>query len=131
MNHDCKRYIEEYLIESGLSYTILQPTHFMDLFPIPQFVREKGDEVVYSANWNPEIEFSFVALRDLGEAAEKVLVEREKHFAATYPVVGTEGMSYNRACKIAGELVGKKIVVKQKGFEEAVMGFFEDFWSGG
>ena len=29
MNHDCKRYVEEYLIESGLPYTILQPSHFI------------------------------------------------------------------------------------------------------
>lgn len=34
MNRDCKRYVEEYLIESGLQYTILQPSHFMDMFPI-------------------------------------------------------------------------------------------------
>jgi hypothetical protein len=27
LNHDCKRYVEEYLIESGLNYTIVQPSH--------------------------------------------------------------------------------------------------------
>lgn len=36
MNHDCKRYVEEYLIESGLEYTIVQPSHILDMFPVHQ-----------------------------------------------------------------------------------------------
>lgn len=30
VNHDRKRLTEEYLVESGLWYTILQPSHFVD-----------------------------------------------------------------------------------------------------
>lgn len=121
LNHDCKRFVEEYLFESGLPYTILQPTHFIDLFPVPKFVQEKGEEVTYEANWNPDIPFSFVALRDLGVAAKVVLEEREKHFLAMYPIVGTEKpMTYREVCGTVGEVAGKKVVVKQRGFEEAV-----------
>ena len=28
LNHDCKRYVEEYLVESGLNYTIVQPKSY-------------------------------------------------------------------------------------------------------
>jgi uncharacterized protein YbjT (DUF2867 family) len=123
MNHDVKRYVEEYLMESGLEYTILQPTHFMDMFPLAKLKEAKGDEVTYPANWNPEVEFSFVSLKDLAEAAQIVIQQREKHFGAAYNIVGTEKLSYNKACEIAGSVLGKKVVVKQKSFEEAVGGF--------
>lgn len=32
MNHNAKRYVEEYLMEPGLNFTILQPSHFVDGF---------------------------------------------------------------------------------------------------
>ena len=47
MNHDVKRYVEECLMESGLEYTILQPTQFMDIFPLVKMKEAKGDEVTY------------------------------------------------------------------------------------
>jgi uncharacterized protein YbjT (DUF2867 family) len=120
MNHDCKRFVEEYVMESGLNYTVLQPTHFMDLFPVTKFIEEDGNDVVYPANWNPDTPFSFVALKDLGEAAKVILEERERHFLATYPIVGTTPTTYRRVCEVVGEVIGKKVVAKQRAFEEAV-----------
>jgi uncharacterized protein YbjT (DUF2867 family) len=120
LNHDCKRFVEEYLMESGLQYTVLQPTHFMDLFPVPKLMQDPGEEVIYDANWNPDTPFSFIALADLGLAAKTVLEEREKHYLATYPVVGTSPMTYREVCGVVGEVLGKKVVVRQRGFEEAV-----------
>ncbi|KAI9816249.1 MAG: hypothetical protein M1827_001850 [Pycnora praestabilis] len=118
-NHDCKRYVEEYLIESGLPYTILQPTHFMDTFPVPLLMSQESP--VYSALWNPKIEFSYIALRDLGEASARVLEQRETHLMAIYPLVGTSPpMSYNRVCEIVSHKIGKQIKVTQKPFDEAV-----------
>jgi uncharacterized protein YbjT (DUF2867 family) len=131
LNHDCKRFVEEYLMESGLNYTILQPTHFMDMYPIANFLSEKDDEVTYPANWNPEIPFSFVALDDLGLAAKTVLEEREKHYLAYYPIVGTTPMTYSEVCSVVGKVIRKKIVVKQKGFEEAVETFSKILFGGG
>ena len=130
LNHDCRRFVEEYLMESKLQYTILQPTHFMDLYPSAKLMGEKGDEVLYEANWNPDIPFSFLGLSDLGLAAKRVLEERERHYLAYYPIVGTRPMSYREICGIVGEVIGKRILVKQRGFEEAVH-FFEGVLFGG
>lgn len=130
LNHDCKRFVEEYLMESGLDYTILQPTHFMDMYPIAKFLSESTGGAVYPANWNPETPFSFVALQDLGLAAKTVLEEREKHYLAYYPIVGTTPMNYREVCSVVGEVIGKKIVVKQKGFEEAVETFSKILFGG-
>ena len=120
MNHDCKRFVEEYLMESGLQYTVLQPTHLMDMYPVAKFVQDSANEVVYPANWNPDIPFSFVAIHDLGLAAKTVLEQRETHFLATYPIVGTLPMTYREVCEAVGEVIGKKVVIEQRGFEEAV-----------
>lgn len=56
-------------------------------------------------------------------AAAVVLAEREKHFGAASEVCGTEGMSYEAVCGVAGEVLGRRVVPRRKGFEEAVDGF--------
>ncbi|MCJ1457751.1 hypothetical protein MMC28_008120 [Mycoblastus sanguinarius] len=55
LNHDSKRPIEETLIESSLPYTILQPSHFMDMFPIAHLASQ--DQPVYTARWEPDVPF--------------------------------------------------------------------------
>lgn len=40
LHHKDKRHVEEALIESGLRYTILQPSNFMDNFPIQKLLYE-------------------------------------------------------------------------------------------
>lgn len=124
MNHDCKRYIEEYLIESGLGYTILCPTHFMDNFPIPMFLKQmeekKEGSLVFPAMWDPEIKFCFATLKDLADAAFTVIEGREKHFRAKYDIVSTEPLSYNEVLKQVGGVLGREIRAEQKPYEEAV-----------
>ncbi|MCJ1248203.1 hypothetical protein MMC30_005420 [Trapelia coarctata] len=125
LNHDCKRHVEEALIESGIPFTIIQPTHFMDMVPVAKMAKGEGDEVVFPAKWDPTVEFSFVALKDLGEIGAKIVDEGEKHDFATYEICGTAPTSYEEVCKIIGEAIGKKVVVEQAGYEEAVSGFLE------
>jgi uncharacterized protein YbjT (DUF2867 family) len=119
MNHDCKRYVEEALTESSLPYTILQPTHFMDMFSIAKLLSSPDPEVTCTINWNPDVEFTFVALSDLGAAAKVVLEERERHFYTSYELVGTGKLTYREICGIAGEVIGKKVKVEKRGSEEA------------
>ena len=106
-NHDNKRYAKEYLVESGLPYTILQPTHMMENFPMEKVVREA--EPVYPIPYNPEIVFTWVTARDVGEVAAHVLEERQKHFYATYPLVGTQPATYTEAIRQVSEVIGKEI----------------------
>jgi uncharacterized protein YbjT (DUF2867 family) len=119
LNHDVKRYVEEYLIESSLNYTILQPTHMMEMLPLQKLMEDK--EPVYQCNWSPGTKFSFVTTKDIGEAAAKALMQRELHYAATYQLVSTPSpLSYIEACGIVSEVIGKKVTVQQKSFEDAV-----------
>lgn len=121
MNHVGKFYVEEYLMESGLNYTILQPTHFMDTFPLATLMKQ--DSPVYNASWNPDNAFSFIALQDLGEVGAKVLEERERHYLAQYPLCSTEPLNYREMVSTISKAVGKEIEVKQRSFEAAVSEF--------
>ncbi|MCJ1421939.1 hypothetical protein MMC32_008306 [Xylographa parallela] len=130
LNHDCKRYVEEALLESGVPYTILQPTHFMEMIPLAKLAQEQGDKVVFPAKWDPSVGFSFVALKDFGEAGAKVLREGEKHYSASYEICGTGSVTYNEVMRIVGQNIGKDVVVKQVGLQEAADGFMK-MMSGG
>ena len=121
MNHDCKRYVEEYLIESGLPYTILQPSHFMDMFPIQKLLSE--EDPTYIARWDPDVKFSYTSLHDLGDAATKILEQREEHFWATYQMVSTSlPMGYREVCELASKVVGKEVRVETMPFQKTMEG---------
>lgn len=125
MNHDCKRYVEEYLIESGLNYTILSPAHFMDMFPLNSLFSQTITKPVLFASWNPDIPFSFLALRDLGECSAKVITEREKHFLAQYPLCSDGPYTYREACAIVGKEIGRDIEISPKEYTESVNGLLK------
>ncbi|MCJ1404971.1 hypothetical protein MMC11_008197 [Xylographa trunciseda] len=130
LNHDCKRYVEEALLESGVPYTILQPTHFMEMVPVAKLAQEKGNKVVFPAKWDPSIGFSFVALKDLGEVGAKVLREGQKHYSASYEICGTGPVSYSEVMKIVGQKIGKEVVAEQVGLQEAVDGLMKILFGG-
>jgi uncharacterized protein YbjT (DUF2867 family) len=118
MNHDCKRYVEEYLMESGLNFTILQPSHFFDNTPVALFMQQ--DEPAYPIPYNPDIKFSFTALRDLADITARVFEEREKHYYAVYPIISTMPTPYHEFLEIVGKAIGKPLKVEKKSFEECV-----------
>lgn len=124
LQYDCKRYIEEALIESGIPYTILQPGHFMDNFPLQKLL--SSEVPTCTARWGPDIPFSYTSMVDLGDAAAKVLEEGEKHFYATYQLISTTPpMGYRQVCEIAGKKIGKQIKVEQMPFQKTMEGDIE------
>lgn len=119
LNHDSKRLIQEYLVESTLRYTIIEPTHLMETFDLPRFIEE--DSIIMPRFWNPETLFSLVSTLDVGEASANILSDPEKHVYATYQLVGTsEPMSYVHAARIIGEELGRDVQLEHKPLEESV-----------
>ena len=118
-NHDGKRLVEEYLVESGLPYTIIQPSHMMETVSISNLVNQQ--DPVIPRFWNPAVPFSFVTARDVGEAAANILTQREKHFYATYQLVSTpEPLTYTAAAEIVSEEIGKTVRLDRRSLEEGV-----------
>ena len=120
LNHDRKRLIEEYLTESALPYTVLQPGHFADN-SIGKLVEQKDSaNPVFRAPHSPESAFSFSTVHDHAEVSVKVIQERAKHYYATYQVVSTRPMTYREYVRSVGDEMGKTIEVEQMPYEEVV-----------
>lgn len=117
MNHDCKRYVEEYLIESGLNYTIIQPSHILDQFPVEHLLQ--SEDPVFHASFDPQVTFSFTVLQDLAEAFATIINEREKHYLAEYTACSSGPTSYADLIAMLREEIGKPIRTVRKEFFES------------
>lgn len=86
LNYDGKRYVEEYLMETDLNWTIVQPSPFVDVMlpAIQGFATSKEPELVFTAGFNPKTRFSCLARRDLGEAVARIVEQRETYYFGLY-----------------------------------------------
>ncbi|KAJ3549261.1 hypothetical protein NM208_g591 [Fusarium decemcellulare] len=116
-NHDDKRYIEEALILSDLDYTILQPGDFFDM-AFPAATWSQMANPVRHAVTAQQARSSFIVLKDLGEAAAKVILERERHYQAQYPLVSIGPITYGEATVQVGKAIGKEIAIQDYSVEE-------------
>lgn len=117
VHHAAKRRVEEHLIESGLPFTILQPSTFLDNIPTARLI----EEPVYSSPWNIDTKFSFTTLRDNADALYRVLLEREDHFNAQYPIVSTKSPTSTRdVLTVIERKLNKTIEVKLLKEDKAV-----------
>lgn len=109
IHHAAKRRVELHLIESELPYTILQPSTFIDNIPIAHLLEEQ----VYNSPWDTGTKFSLTTLRDHADAMYRVLLEREEHFYAQYPVISThDPTSFSDVLSAIETELGKKITIK-------------------
>ena len=108
LNHDVKLAVEEYLVESRLNWTILQPTHFMQSSDLLGSV-ERGCLFV---PWDPANVISFVDARDMADVVKKVMDDGESHYNATYELVG-QTASYRDYGAAISRIAGKEIKVER------------------
>jgi len=105
LNHDVKRQVEEYLIESSL---ILQLTHFMQ--------NSNPVEAVKSGFWpltyNPDNEMGFIDLRDLAQVIKLVIDNAQKHYRARYELCG-ENLSYTKYAELIAKVSGKAVEIRK------------------
>ena len=114
-HHHRKLAAERHLVDSGLSYTVLQPARYMQqLLPIWKTLMATG---VHSMPFSTSARFSHVDLQNHAEAAAKVLVE-SGHEAATYQLAGPEALSQDDVARILSELLGRPIRAAVKPLDE-------------
>lgn len=128
MQHDLKSRIEERLFLSPLRFTILQPTNFMDAYPVAHLAGQESP--VIQRLWNPEIPISVIALRDLAQAAATVLVEREAHYYAQYPLASTLPISDAEVVRVIEKQIGKNVEIKTPSFEQGVQNVIQYLFGG-
>jgi uncharacterized protein YbjT (DUF2867 family) len=108
LNHDVKRLVEEYLIESGLNWTILQPAHFLQNTNLVEAVKTR----VLSVPYNPANEMGFLDLRDMAKVVGVILDRPEKHYLARYELCGMN-ISYLAYGRLMSEYSGKEVQIKK------------------
>jgi uncharacterized protein YbjT (DUF2867 family) len=89
-HHWAKLRVEELVLASGLAVTILQPTAYMQ--NILAGWRSISEDGIYRVPYPVAARISLVDLRDVAEAAARVLTE-DGHVGATYALVGTSPLT--------------------------------------
>jgi uncharacterized protein YbjT (DUF2867 family) len=105
VQHEIKRDIEEYLISSGLEFTILQPSNYM----LPLKLKPAFAEGVFRLSWSLARRQTMVDLGDVTEVAAKVLIEGAPHWGATYELAGEGRYTGHDLAAIIAAVTGRPI----------------------
>lgn len=113
-HHWNKLRVEEALFESGLAFTILQPTAYMqNVLAGWEAIVERG---VFTVPYPVETRLSLVDLEDVAEAAAIVLTE-PGHAGATYELVGTQAMTQVEVAEALSQNLGHAVRAEAKSIE--------------
>lgn len=109
-HHWNKLRVEEALFESGLAYTILQPSSYMqNVLGGWKAIVERG---VYTVPYTVEARMSMVDLDDVGQAAAVVLTETG-HLGATYELAGPEVLTQTQIAEILSKHLKRPVRAEQ------------------
>jgi uncharacterized protein YbjT (DUF2867 family) len=113
-HHWQKLRVEESIFESGLPFTILQPTAYMqNILAGWQSIVEDG---VFRVPYPVETKLSLVDLEDVAEAAAIVLTE-PGHIGATYELVGTPPLSQVEVAEALSQKLGRPVRAETQSIE--------------
>lgn len=105
IQHEIKRDVEEYLLSSGLNFTILQPTNFM----LPMRLRPAFEHGVFRLSWALDRYQSLVDVSDLAEVAAIVLANTDHHIGATYELAAPGRYTAHDLAKVISGVLGREI----------------------
>lgn len=109
VQHEVKRDLEEYLISSGMEFTILQPANYMLRHRlVPAFAQG-----VFRLSWALDRHQSMVDLGDVTEVAAAVLAESDHHAGATYELVAPGRYTAHDLAKIIAGVTGREVIAEQ------------------
>lgn len=109
-HHWLKMRVEEALLASGLTYTILQPAAYM------QNLRANWNSVVELGRlcmpYPPDARVALVDLVDVADVAA-LLLAQPGHGNATYELVGEEGLSQHEVANVMGQTLGRTVSAEE------------------
>ncbi|CAF0818840.1 unnamed protein product [Adineta steineri] len=113
LNHRIKIVVEEYLIESRLSYTILEPGHFMQNTQIKDIADKGLMNLMYSFD---ELQ-GYLDLVDYAEVTLNILQNPRHHNRATYELLG-DNRTGREVAQLISQHSGKEIKCQLCQFED-------------
>jgi uncharacterized protein YbjT (DUF2867 family) len=126
---NCRQHaeIEEELISSGLPFTILRPTTFMQN-TLATARTVSADGRIYQPFKDGKL--GMIDVRDIGEVAAKALTE-EGHEGKTYTLTGPKAISFHDIAEMLSEVLGKKVnyvPISLEKAKEAMLGMGLSEW---
>ena len=100
------RKVELHLMASGMAYTILRPTWFMQNFTgyMGDMIRQQGGLYMPTGDGKN----SLIDTRDIAAVAAAALTE-DGHAGKEYTLTGTDSLSYAEACAVLSDVGGRDI----------------------
>ncbi|MCJ7734347.1 MAG: NmrA family NAD(P)-binding protein, partial [Anaerolineales bacterium] len=114
-HHWLKLRVEERLIGSGLNFTILQPTAYMQ--NITSQLKNIQKSGIFQVPYAVETRLCLVDLKDIAEVAAAVLTDHS-HNGAVYQLVGTGLTSQVEIAAQLSKLLDQEIQAKQISLED-------------
>lgn len=107
-HHLGKAESERLIRTSGLDWTILQPGPYIQNF-LPQL---KGERPELAVPYNPEKQYGLVDLNDVGEVVARIFAD-DSLIGSTLELGGPEQINIEQLAKIAGEVLGRTVPVRE------------------
>lgn len=114
-HHWQKLEVEEYLVESDLRYSVVQPSMFMQNIRVEWPV--VASEGRYIRPYSPDSKMNVIDTDDLGEAIANILLD-EKFWGATYELCGSELVSHAEMAGIISEELGRPVEAVHRNIED-------------
>ncbi|MEC3978014.1 SDR family oxidoreductase [Amycolatopsis sp. H20-H5] len=109
VQHQSKRDIEEYLVSSGLEFTILQPANYMLRHRlVPAF-----EQNVFRLSWSLDRSQSMVDVDDVTSVAAAVLSDPHRHSGATYELVAPGQYTAHDLVAVISGVTGRTVAAEQ------------------
>jgi uncharacterized protein YbjT (DUF2867 family) len=122
------RQAEKMIEDSGISYTCLCPTFFMQSFGnfFPQKIKDQSTFYLPAGDGK----VSFVDVRDIAAIAVQALTNNKDglHNGKAYNITGPEAISFGQAARILSEQVGRKISYVSISEDDARKGMKDIGW---
>lgn len=118
--------IEQAVRQSGMAYTILRPTFFMQIFDVyyRNSIQKKNAIDFYDAN----VAESFIDVRDIAAVAAEALLN-PIHRHQIYTLTSEELLNYEMVAEILTHTLGRKITYVAKSDEDSYKALVADGWS--
>ncbi len=109
IQHEIKRDLEEFLLSSGLEFTILQPANYM----LRHRLKSAFEQGVFRLSWSLDRHQSMVDLGDVTEVAAAVLADSQHHSAATYELVAPGRYTAHALARVISEVLGRQVATEE------------------
>lgn len=108
VRHKHKMQVESHLIDSGLPFTILQPTDYFQTIDVCKV----ADTGVYASPFSWTVPLSFVDLVDVAEVSAKVAGDARHHYA-TYQMCGSQCLNTDDLAQILSARIGRPVTSRK------------------